>query len=92
MPRPLAAAKLERSGRTSTAPRTGSSWRVSTWRTRASPTGPRPKRSGRTATTAFRTWTFRYTLMLVTLTTVVRWMTTLLTTRGPPQPPHQGRR
>src|SRR6266849_6871232 len=58
---------------------------------RASPTGPRPKRSGRTATTAFCTLTFRYTLILVTLTTVVRLMTTLLTTRGPPQPPHQAR-
>src|SRR3989442_857793 len=28
--------------------------------------------------------------MLFTLTTVVRWMTTLFTTRGPPQPPHHG--
>src|SRR5260370_21530659 len=29
--------------------------------------------------------------MLVTLTTVVRLTTTLLTTRGPPQPSHDGR-
>src|SRR5436309_6802644 len=28
--------------------------------------------------------------MLFTLTTVVRLMTTLFTTRGPPQPPHHG--
>src|SRR5207302_11235964 len=28
--------------------------------------------------------------MLLTLTTVVRLMTTLLTTRGPPQPAHRG--
>src|SRR4030095_961885 len=58
---------------------------------RAPPTGPRAKRSGRTATTAFRTLTFRYTLMLVTFTTVVRLTTTLLTKRGPPQPTQVGR-
>src|SRR4026209_2408474 len=53
---------------------------------RASATGPRPKRSGRTATTAFRTLTLRYTFTLVTLTTAVRLITTLLITRGPPPP------
>jgi hypothetical protein len=58
---------------------------------RASWTGPRPKRSGRTATTALLTLTLRYTVTLLTFTTVLRLTTTLLTTRGPPQPPHQGR-
>jgi hypothetical protein len=35
------------------------------------------------------TVTFRYTLMFVTLTVVDRVTTTLLTTRGPPQPCHE---
>src|SRR5262249_60959913 len=48
-----------------------------------------PRRSSDTPTTALWTWTLLYTLMLVTLTVVVRLTTTLFTTCGPPQPPHQ---
>ena len=54
-------------------------------------TCPWPKRSWGTPTTAFVTFTFLYTLMLVTLTVVCWWTTTLFTTRGPPQPPQYGR-
>src|ERR1700687_2367464 len=51
---------------------------------------PRPNRSPGTPTIAFRTRVFSNTLMLFTLTIVVRFTSTLFTTRGPPHPPHHG--
>ena len=90
MPRPLAAAKLSIRPDVHRAAYRLELPRVHLTDARLA-NGPAPKRSGRTATTAFRTLTFRYTLMLVTFTTVVRLTTTLSTTRGPPQPPHQAR-
>jgi hypothetical protein len=88
---PLAATKLEAAGVTRSCPRTGSRRWTSTWAMRASWMGLRPKCSWLTATTALWTLTFRYTLMVLTLTTVVWLTTTLLTMRGPPQPLHDGR-
>src|SRR4029453_19632248 len=49
---------------------------------------PWPNCAAGTSTTALCTWTFLYTVMLVTFTTVVGLTTSSLTTRGPPQPPH----
>src|SRR5581483_10257000 len=59
--------------------------------TRTSCTCARPNRSGGTATTARGTAALRYTWISFTFTTVVRLITTLFTTRGPPQPAHTGR-
>jgi len=83
---PLPAVTLAATGFTSGAPRTGASCRTSVALTRVATTAPRPKRSAGTPTTALLTFTFRYTLMFCTFTTVVLLMTTLFTTRGPPQP------
>src|SRR5215470_9225708 len=75
---PVAGCTLAATGRTARGPRTGVSCCTCPW----------PKRSAGTPTTALVTFTLRYTVMLVTLMFVVRLTTTLLTTRGPPQPPH----
>jgi hypothetical protein len=82
----VAGATLAATGFTSSSPRTGRSSRTWALVTRCACTWPRPKRSFGTPTTALVTFTFWYTLILVTLTVVLRLTTTLLTTRGPPQP------
>src|SRR5262245_12308375 len=85
---PDATVTLAATGFTSSAPRTGESWRASVCSIRRGRSSWCPKRSEETPTTALLTLTFRYTLMLVTLTVVVLLTTTLLTTCGPPQPRH----
>ena len=85
---PVAGITLAATGLTSSAPRTGLSWCTSTSRIRATLTWPWPNFSAGTPTTALVTFTFLYTVMFVTFTVVCWLMTTLLTTRGPPQPCH----
>src|SRR5262249_54417131 len=81
---------LAATGLTSGAPCNGWSFCTSCRSTRSTWTRPWPKRSDATPTTAWFTCTFRYTLMFVTFTVVLRLMTVLLTTRGPAQPLHDG--
>jgi hypothetical protein len=87
IPRSRVGVTLAATGCTLGAPRTGWSCRTSAVLTRTGRASPRAKRSAGTPTTAFATWTLRYTVMLVTFT-VVRLTITLLTTRGPPHPAH----
>src|SRR5262249_35825124 len=89
--RSLLATKLVASGRTWSGPRMGWSLCTSAPLILVPCGAPRPNWSSRTATTAFRTVTLRYTLTWFTLMTVRRSTTTLFTTRGPPQPTHDGR-
>lgn len=91
IPRVLVGTQLAALGWTGGPVWSGCRARKSPWRTRAPVIGPLPNRSCCTATTALGTAIFLYTVIVCTLTVVVRLTTTLLTTRGPPQPPHQGR-